>query len=179
MGTDMDLTNNSTVSKLLLLYVCDKIDMPLTEDTITEMCCFRNNWLSFITCKEVIAELLDTSFLIATTKPNTKTFYSITADGRSCLNYFFMKIPNSLREEIVAYIKKNRMDFKRKQEYIADYFQNLDGTYTVLMRIIDTTGIKFEVKTIVDNRATARTMYKKWEEKAGNVYASMYDILVD
>lgn len=175
----MDISNNSTVSKLLLLYVFDKIDMPMTEDTITEICCFRNNWLSFITCKEIISELVDTNFIIATTKPNTKTLYSITADGRSCLNYFFMKIPISTREEIVAYIRKNRMDFKRKQEYIADYFQNIDGTYTVLMRIVDTTGIKFELKMIVDNRATARTMYKNWEEKAGSVYALIFDTLTE
>jgi len=175
----MDISNNTTISKLVLLYILDKIDMPLTEETIVDICYYKNDWISFLTCKASINELMESSFIIATSRPNAETLYSITADGRSCLNYFFMKIPTSLREEIISYIRKNRMDFKRKQEYVADYFKNTDGTYTVLMRIIDTTGIKFELKMIVDNRHTASTMYKKWKDKAGDVYALIFDSLIE
>jgi len=39
----MDVSHNTTISKLVMLYVFDKMEMPLTENTITDMCCNRNS----------------------------------------------------------------------------------------------------------------------------------------
>ena len=111
-------------------------------------------------------------------KKNNRT-YTITNDGRSCLSYFFIKIPASLRDEITSFVKENRIAFRRKQEYFADYFKNDDGTYTVLMKIIEPLGTKLELKFNVANKAQARSIYKKWENSASQVYASLYDILMD
>jgi len=174
----MDTSNNTTISKLVLLYVFDNMEMPLTEKTILEMCCTQNSWISYITCKEVLSDLLETGFILEKESEKEK-YYSITADGRSCLSYFFTKIPTSLREEILADIKKNRLDYRRKQEYFKDYYKNADGTYTVLMKIVEPLGTKLELKLNVANRGIAKQIYKKWEEEASEVYASIYNILID
>ena len=96
-----------------------------------------------------------------------------------CLNYFFVNIPSSLRDEISNYIKANRLNFRRKQEYFRDYSRNDDGSYTVLLKILDPAGSKLELKLNVANRASAQDIYKKWENKASDVYAALYDILID
>lgn len=174
----MDTSFNTTISKLVLLYVFDNMEIPLTDATITEICCSQNNWISYITCKDIMADLLETGFILETTG-STDKYYSITADGRSCLSYFFSKIPTSLREEILAYIKENRLHFRRRQEYFRDYYKNADGTYTVLMKIVEPLGTKLELKLNVANRGVAKQIYKKWEEKASEVYASLYNILIE
>jgi len=175
----MDVSYNTTVSKLVLLYVFDKMEMPLTENTITDMCCNRNSWVSYLTCKEVVNDLVENGFILQTTNNSGEQYYTITIDGRSCLSYFFMKIPASLREEITIFIRDNRQSFRRKQEYFSDYYKNADGSYTVLMKIVEPLGTKMELKLNVANRGIAKVIYNKWEEKASQVYASLYDILID
>lgn len=175
----MDISANTTISKLVLLYVFDKMEMPLTEATITDMCCNRNSWISYLTCKEVLADLVENGFIVISTSSNSEQYYTITTDGMSCLSYFFMKIPASLRDEINIFIRDNRIAFRRRQEFFSDYYKNTDGSYTVLMRIVEPLGTKMELKLNVANRGIAKSIYNKWVEKASQVYGSIYDILVD
>ena len=175
----MDVSHNTTISKLVLLYVLEQMEMPLTETTIVDMCCNKNAWISYITCKEVLHDLVENGFVVLSTNNAGEQYYSITKDGHECLFYFFMKIPASLRDEIIRFVKDNRQSFRRKQEYFADYFKNADGSYTVLMKIIEPLGTKMELKLNVANRGIAKVIYNKWVDKASNVYASLYDILID
>ena len=38
----MEFSGETTVNKLILLFVFDKMDIPITENTIIEMCTSRN-----------------------------------------------------------------------------------------------------------------------------------------
>lgn len=175
----MDVSTNTTISKLILLYVFDKMEMPLTETTITDMCCNKNAWISYLTCKEVLIDLIENGFVVTSTNNSGEQYYTITTDGRSCLSYFFMKIPSSIREEITIYVKNNRIAFRKKQEFFSDYYKNADGSYTVLMKIIEPLGTRMELKLNVANRGIAKVIYNKWEQKASQVFGSLYDILID
>ena len=175
----MDIANSTTVSKLVLLYVFENMEMPLTESTIIDLCCNRNAWISYITCKEVLADLIEIGFVLEETNPSGEKYYRITKDGNDCVSYFFMKIPISLREEIAKFIKDNRVIFRRKQEYFRDYFQNKDGSYTVVMKIVDPMGTKLELRLNASSRANAKKIYERWESKASSIYSSIYDILID
>ena len=168
---------STTIAKLVLLYVFDKMETPLTESTVLNICTNKNDWVNYMTCKEVLAELLDIGFLTATTSGTNEPFYSISAEGRACLSYFFVKIPSSVREDITAFVKENRMQFRRMQEYFRDYYKNADGTYTVLLKIIEPSATLLEIKFNAPNRAAAVTMYKRWEEKASEIFANIHDTL--
>lgn len=169
---------DSTVSKLILLYVFDQMEIPVTAETLNEMCCSQNNWLSYMTLTEALPELVDARFLVPTGNGNSE-YYKITQEGRNCVSYFFMKIPSSIRDEIRTFIRKNRQAFKRKQEYFKDYRKNPDGTYTVFLKIIDPNCTRLELKLNVANRAEATTIYKKWDSAASEVYGDLYKILID
>lgn len=169
---------DTTISKLILLYVFDQMEIPVTTETLNEMCCSQNNWLSYMTLTEVLPELVDARFLVLTGNGNSE-YYKITQEGRDCVYYFFMKVPSSIRDEIRTFIRKNRQAFKRKQEYFKDYFKNKDGTYTVRLKITDPTSTKLEIVLNVANRAEATTVYKKWDNAASEVYGDLYKILID
>ena len=169
---------DTTISKLILLYVFDQMEIPVTADTLNEMCCSQNTWLSYMTLTQILPDLVEARFIVTMASANTE-HYKITQEGRDCLNYFFMKIPSSTRKEISSYIKKNRQTYKRKQEYFKDYYKNRDGSYTVNLKIIDPLGTKLELKLNVANRAEAKTVFNKWNDYASDVYASIYKILID
>lgn len=169
----------TTINKLILLYVFDQMEIPVTEETLNEMCCSQNSWLSYMTLTQILPELVDARFLVCLSNNGGTAYYKITQEGRDCLNCFFTKIPSSVRTEINTFIKKNRQLFKRKQEYFKDYYKNLDGTYTVNLKIIDPAGSKLELKMNVANRAEAITVFKKWNDCASEVYLDLYKILID
>lgn len=174
----MDLSGEFTVNKLILLFVFDKMDVPITEPTIIEMCTSRNLWLTYMDCKQAMAQLLDTEFIYESTH-DRNSYYSITPDGRTCLGMFYMQIPAALRGEIAEYVKENRLVFRRKQEYAGTYYKNADGTHTVVLKIVDPVQTTLEIKLNVANRHTAKSVYEKWKDKAATVYSALHEALID
>jgi hypothetical protein len=157
------------------------MEIPLTENTIIEMCSSRSTpWINYMECKQAMAQLLDAGFIYCpASNPNAENYYTITPDGRICLAHFFIRIPTSLRGEITDYIRENRMSFRRKQEYFRDYYKNADGTYTVKLRIHDPVQTVLEIQLNVANRFIAKSVYQKWEEKAAAVYSMLHDQLIE
>lgn len=166
------------VNKLIILFVFDKMESALSERTILDMCTTTNTWLNYMDCLDVMHQLLDAGFICALDS-NDDTLYSITPDGRSCLANFYINIPKSTREEIVVFVKNNSARYRNRQECKSDYYQNRDGTYTVFLRILAPAQPMLELKFVVPDRKTAQNIYRKWEYKAADVYAVIYENLVD
>ncbi len=174
----MLVKGDAFINKLTLLFVFDKMECSLSENTIIDMCCSSNNWISYMDCKPILNKLLDENF-ITNVANYGDPLYIITPEGRYCLAEFYVKIPSSTREQITSHVKQHKAHYRRKQECWADYYMNKDSTYTVNLRINDTQMPVMELKFIVPNRQIAKNIYKKWEEKAGNLYALIYENLVD
>lgn len=60
----MKITDDSTLNKLILLYVFEAMDVPLTGRTIIEMCTSRNLWLTYMDCTMAKNQLLDSGLKI-------------------------------------------------------------------------------------------------------------------
>ncbi len=169
-------TLDSKVQKLIILFVFDRMAIPLSEATLLEICSSENNWLSYMDCKQYLSELVDTNLLYRVPKSDC---ISITQDGVGCLALFFTRIPSSVRDDVNTYARENRMRFKKKQSYFCDYSKNADGTYTVIMKINNDISTLMEVKLVVGNRQHAKYIYKNWVDKAAGVFSPLYDPLLD
>src|SRR5574344_50192 len=169
---------DNTVNKLIFLFIMDKMEIPLTEDSIIDICTSRNGWLKYMDCKDVMWQVLEVGYIAKTTTDDGDR-YNITYDGRNCLSNFFLKIPTSTREEITTFAKANRMDFKRAQEYVANYFKNKDGSYTVSLKIKDPLEAQnlFEMKIVYPSRKNAISATKKWKETAPKIFDNVYETL--
>ena len=174
----MQVKGDSSLNKLILLFVFDKMEVPLSENTVLDMCCSSNNWLAYMDCQPILKQLLETGWIYNVSTVG-EPLYTITPDGRICLANFFIQIPASTREEISIFIKNNRARYRKRQEFVADYFMNKDGTYTVYLKIIEPVQPILELKLVVPNRQTAKDTYKKWAEKAVDVYRNLYENLID
>ncbi|PWM70398.1 MAG: hypothetical protein DBX59_11130 [Bacillota bacterium] len=177
-GLNMQVKGDSSLNKLIILFVFDKMEVPLSENTLLDMCCSSNNWIAYMDCQPILAQLIEHGFIYEIAASG-EPMYTITPDGRVCLANFFVKIPASTREEISLFVKNNRTKYRRKQECVADYYMNKDGTYTVYLKIIEPIQPLLELKFVVPNRQAAKDVYKKWEEKAANLYSLIYENLVD
>ena len=174
----MKIEDNSTLNKLILLYVFEEMDVPVTQNTITVMCTSLNAWLPYMDCIVALNTLKESGFLIQSSHEKD-AYFSITADGRSCLNNFYTRIPSTLRNEIADYIKENRMAFRRKQEYYHKYTKNSDGTYTVHLQINDPVQTTLDLKLNVSSRSVAKQISNNWEKKASQIYLHSHEDLID
>ncbi len=174
----MKIEDDSTLNKLILLYVFEEMDVPVTQTTITVMCTSRNTWLPYMDCVVTLNTLADTGF-VHESSHDKDAYYSITADGRDCLNNFYTRIPSTLRNEIAEYIRENRMSYRRKQEYYHNYNKNADGTYTVHLKINDPVTTTLELKLNVSSRTIAKQMNNNWEKKASQIYLHLHEELID
>ena len=177
----MEFVLDSTINKLKLLFVLDKMEIPLTENSIIDICTNRNLWLNYMDCKEILWQLLEVGFVYKTNDEGNEVRYGITYEGRNCLSHFFLRIPQSWREEVTAFAKENRMNFKRSQEYLAEYYKNNDGSHTVVLKIKEPLVPQslLEIKLKAPSRHSAITACKKWKEKAPSIFEFLYDNVID
>ena len=109
----MQVKGDALLNKLILLFVFDKMECPLTENTIIDMCCSSNNWISYMDCKPIINQLLDNGFIYSLNQNWGDQLYSITPNGRVCLADFFVQIPTSIRENISQFVKANSLKYRK------------------------------------------------------------------
>lgn len=175
----MQIQGETSINKLILLFVFDKMESALSEQTIVEMCTAGNNWLNYMDCMELLPKLLDDGFICRAASLDEEPMYTITTDGRESLNTFYINIPKSIREEITTFVKSNSGKLKTRQECKADYYQNKDGSYTVFLKILAPVQPMLELKFVVPNKKTAQNIYKNWDSKASDLYSAIYETLVD
>lgn len=173
---DNPATLDIKVQKLIVLFVFEKMAIPLEESTVLDLCSSDNNWLRYIDCKQCLDELLETNLLYRVPKSD---YINITQDGTSCLALFYTRIPSHIRDEITTYTRDNRMRYKRRQQYFCDYSKNSDGTYTVIMKVKNDITTLMELRLVVTDRQMARYIYKNWADKAALTFSVIQDTLLE
>ena len=174
----MSIQGEPLINKLMILFLFDKMEVPLTESTLSEICTSKNSWLNYMDFIQTKDALIDGNFIVNLT-PNTNPIYSITANGRACLADFYTNIPISRREEIAHFAKKHQKFYRAKQEYVSDFYRNKDGTYTVNLKILELQQPTFELKFIVPTRQIAKDIHNNWTKKAHTTWQTIYETLVD
>ena len=175
----MQIQGETSVNKLIVLYVFDQMESALSERTIVEMCTTGNNWLNYMDCMELLPRLVEDGFICRADSSEEEPLYTITKDGRESLSNFYIIIPKSIRDEISAFVKNNSGKLRSRQECKSDYYQNKDGTYTVFLKILAPVQPMLELKFVLPDKKTAQTIYRNWEYKAAELYSAVYETLVD
>ncbi|MCL2484120.1 MAG: DUF4364 family protein [Firmicutes bacterium] len=168
------------VAKLIMLYVLEKMDIPLTEYSILEIVTSSNDWLNYMDAKVILLDLVDVGFVKFMGEGRERK-YSLTHDGRSCLSYYFQRIPATLREEILEYSKKSRATLKRNQEYLSDFYKVTDGEYMINLKIKDSASYEpmLEINLKTNSRQQAIIVYKKWKAVAPQIYEMLISNLFE
>ena len=168
-------------NKLILLFFMEKMEIPLTKNSILDICSLENDWISYMECVSIIIDLSETNFIYKTENAEKEELYSITYEGRDCLSQLYMRIPYSLREKITEYVKTNKLFVKTSQEYTTNYTKNSDGSYTVSLRIYEPmiNSPMFEIKIKAPSRQSAIEAEQKWKKKAPTIYENVYENLIN
>lgn len=168
-------------NKLLVLFILEKLEMPIGEEILVQMCAVDNNWIPYFYCKQVINELAGANFILRRPEENKQPGYvvAINEDGKVCLSHFFKDIPCSVREEVTAYIHRTKLEYKRKQEFTSKCSRDKDGSYKVCCQILKAENPMFELNFNVATHGKALNICNGWTQKAPDVYKTFLEMLVD
>ncbi len=169
------------LDKLTMLFVIETMEIPLTEDSILDICSIKNAWIkNYMDCKAIIHDLVESNLLYKTGSDD-KELFALTYEGRECLSHLYKRIPFTKREEISSYLNANRLNVKSSQEYSATYSKNDDGSYNVELKIYEpliTTPI-FVLNIKAPSRQSANEAIHKWKTNAPTIYELIYEKLIN
>lgn len=103
-------TEELAQNKLLLLYIIDRSEKPLTNEQITEFM-LENNYMNYFLIQQYLSELINSSFIEYSITENKKT-YKMLDKGKATLSYFEDRIPKKIKEEIANKFSEIKEDEK-------------------------------------------------------------------
>lgn len=157
-----------TLYKLILLYLLNRVEIPLTNGQI---CAFvaEEQYTDYFTVQETLADMVETKLLEPEIVRNS-TFYHLTESGKETLSYFKDEISTAIRKDIEAYLKENKMKLRNENAVLADYNNLEEGGFLVKLQIKEKESFIVDMSLIVQEERRAIMMCDNWKKKSSEIY---------
>lgn len=158
----------STLYKLIVLYMLNKVKFKLTYAQISEFI-LAEEYTNFLTLQQVISDLQDTELIKADTLMN-RTYFSITDEGRKTLDYFGNRISDAIRRDIDIFLDEKHLELKNESSITATYYKATTGEFETQLvareKDIELVNIKLSVPT----EDMAASICDSWQRKNQTIY---------
>jgi len=162
--------------KLIILYILDRVDFPMTNAQLTNFITDRQ-YTSYFNVQQVLSDLVDDGFITVEQKRNA-TFYRITSDGHETLSFFYKTISRNIRDDIDMYLSEQQYSLREESSNIADYHEARKGEYDVELKVVERDTTVIEIHLMVPSKENAETICRNWRKKNADVYAYVLNSLL-
>ena len=104
-------TETSTLYKLIVLYMLNHADSPLTNATISDLI-LAKEYTNYFSLQRAICEL-ETSDLVVAESADNSTHYRITEEGKNTLSFFEDKISDAIKKDIIDFYNDHQIALKQ------------------------------------------------------------------
>ena len=165
-----------TLYKLILLYLLNRVEIPLTNGQI---CAFvaEEQYTDYFTVQETLADMVETKLLETETVRNS-TFYRLTESGKETLSYFQDDISSAIRKDIETYLKENKMKLRDENAVLADYSNLEEGGFKVKLQIKEKEDFIVDMTLVVQDERQAILMCDNWKKKSSQIYRNLMKELI-
>ena len=157
--------------KLIILYMLDKVDFPLTNSQISEFI-LNEGYTNNFTLQQTISELAESGF-VREESTHSRTFYHLTEEGAQTLHFFKNDISPAIQDDIDTFLTKKKYELKNEVSVKADYYQNSKGDYSVRCQVFEQGSTLIDLTITAPTEAEAQTMSNNWTKKNQEVYAAI------
>ena len=164
-------------NKLLILYLIDKMDIPLSNSEISRFV-LEENFMAYYVLQSTINDMIDDNYLEKIRDTNTPRYF-ITAEGITTLEYFEKHLNVDIRTKIVQYVAKNRSDIKKDYETIANYFyDHTNNEFIVKCGLCEDEKTLMDITITVVTREQAKLICANWRKSVYEKYKNILDELI-
>lgn len=169
-------TNELAQHKLLLLYVLDRIDIPMNNSEITQFV-LEHNYMDYFMTQQYLSELVESNFIAVITIAN-KECYHLSEVGKEVLAYFSNRIPEKLKKEIDKNYEQKKQDLVKEAQIISNYYKKNDSQYIVNLKVIENKITLFDLSLNVVSNKQAKLICDHWKKKPDHIYEKIMNLLV-
>lgn len=162
------MSESLTVYKLIVLYMLQKVEFPLTNAQISELI-LGKEYTTYFKLQTALSELSDAGLVNVETAGNS-SYYTLTESGEETLQYFKNRIPEKFRREINQYLKENHMKLRDEASVLADYYKNTAGEYSVHCRVKEKYCDLIDLTISVPEESQAKSICLEWRKKSQPIY---------
>ncbi|MCI8300384.1 MAG: DUF4364 family protein [Lachnospiraceae bacterium] len=165
-----------TQYKLIVLYMLDHVDFPLTNTQISNFV-LEKEYTTYFTIQQAISELISAE-LVRTESTHNNTHYYITPAGRETLSYFPDKISPAIKSDVLSYFAENNMELRQEISVIADYYKTTGQEFAARCQIKEKEYSLIDLTIAVKTREQAEAVCANWQKQNEEVYAYLMDLLM-
>ncbi len=162
--------------KLIVLYILDKVDFPLTNGQLTNFI-LEKEYTSYFNIQQAISELIEDNYISSETIRNS-SLYQITDSGRETLSFFSHSISQAIRDDIDSYLKEHKYSLRNEVSTLADYFESKKDEYITRLRVVEGDSTVIELSLSVPTEREASIICNNWREKSADIYAYVISSLI-
>lgn len=170
------MRDSLTLYKLIILFMLERVDFPLTTNQISEFI-LEKEYTNYFTIQQALNELLD-SGLIRKDAMRGTTYYRNTQEGKSTLSYFKDRIPQAIVDDIVSYLKEKQYQLKNEVSVLADYYRTTSQDYEVCCQVKEGDSELIRLTLTVPDETSASSICNNWEKKSSSIYAYLMEQLL-
>ena len=151
-----------TLYKLIILYMLDKVDFPLTNSQISEFV--------LVKLQQALSELADSGLILKESTHN-RTLFHLTEDGKGTIHLFQDKISKPIQDDIDHFLQTKQYDLKNEVSVKADYMKNAGEEYSVRCQVFENHEPLIDLTLSVPTEKEASAIALNWQKKNQVVYA--------
>ena len=173
------MAKSFTLYKLIILYMLNQVDFPLTNSQISEFISPSSflasayiNSTTYFKLQQALSELLESGF-IREESTHHRTFYHLTEDGAETIHYFTNDISPAIQHDIDEFLKEKHYELKNEMSVKADYFENSNMEYSVRCQVIEQGLPLIDLTVTAPTESEAATIANNWQKRNQEIYASV------
>lgn len=171
LGSNREIVEN----KLILLYLIDRINVPVSNLQITKLI-MENKFMNYFLLQQFLNELNDGQFLeIETT--GEKALYKITKTGKQSLEYFSGMIPSGIKGRIDNTFSAIRKKIRNETLITADFIPESENEFIATCRVGEDNFPLMEINVTVGTKKDALAICSNWKKHSQEIYAEIINTL--
>ena len=165
-----------TLYKLMILYLIEKVDFPLSNSQISEFI-LDKGYTNYFTVQRAFHKLEEENMLRVKQIRNM-SHYALSDEGSEAIEMFEYQIPNSIKEDIAQFLKEKEYELRKEASVTADFYPSKGDEYTVNLKIREKENLLLEINLNVVSRDQAVYICDHWEKKHSDVYSMLIEKLL-
>lgn len=170
------MAESFTLYKLIILYMLNKVDFPLTTSQISEFV-LDKGYTTYFKLQETLSELAQSALILPEVTHN-RTLYHLTENGAETILYFGNKISPAIRKDIDDFLREKQYDLKEEAAVKSDYYMNTHREYEVRCQIVENGSSLIDLKLTVPTEKEAEAIASRWNTKSQEIYTLLLSNLL-
>lgn len=162
-------------NKVLILYVLEKANKPLTNDVLYKIVLAAVD-MNYFYFQQFTLDLINVGYIYSFQKED-QTLYKITDSGKRTLDLTLDLLPGIIKLKADTNLKPILDSSEEEDSIVAEYTPLSENHYTIVCKVVENNETVFEVKTFAGSREQAKDIVDNWEHNANTIYPQILDIL--